>query len=150
MFYSGASGSGAALHQPAPAGQRLCRIRPVGRAEICSAKEAECRAQSQRDSDRSQIGMAKNILITGGAGFVGSHLVDALLAAGHNVRILDNLVPQVHGDQLPGYLPAEAELIRGDMQDAGAVYGALQGVEVVFHLAAVVGVGQSMYEISHY
>jgi len=94
--------------------------------------------------------MAKNILITGGAGFVGSHLADALLAAGHNVRVFDNLVSQVHGDQLPDYLPAEAELIKGDMQDAGAVNSALQGIEVVFHLAAVVGVGQSMYEISHY
>jgi dTDP-L-rhamnose 4-epimerase len=94
--------------------------------------------------------MAKNILITGGAGFVGSHLADALLAVGHNVRVLDNLTPQVHGNQLPDYFPAEAELIKGDMQDAGAVLGALQGIDVVFHMAAVVGVGQSMYEISQY
>lgn len=94
--------------------------------------------------------MVKNILITGGAGFVGSHLADALLAAGHNVRIFDNLTPQVHGNQLPGYLSNQAELIQGDMRDADAVHRALEGIDVVFHLAAAVGVGQSMYEISHY
>jgi dTDP-L-rhamnose 4-epimerase len=94
--------------------------------------------------------MAKDILVTGGAGFVGSHLVDALLAAGHKVRILDNLTPQVHGHGTPDYLSPEAEFLHGDMQDPGAVRRALDGVEVVFHMAAAVGVGQSMYEISHY
>src|SRR5690348_5604040 len=94
--------------------------------------------------------MARNILVTGGAGFVGSHLVDALLADGHKVRVFDNLTPQVHGDAIPDYLSPEAELLRGDMQDAAAVRRALEGVEVVFHMAAAVGVGQSMYEISHY
>jgi dTDP-L-rhamnose 4-epimerase len=94
--------------------------------------------------------MPKNILVTGGAGFVGSHLVDALLAAGHNVRVFDNLTPQVHGDGVPDYLSSEAEFMGGEMQDAAAVHRALDGVEVVFHMAAAVGVGQSMYEISHY
>src|SRR5437660_4300251 len=94
--------------------------------------------------------MIKNILITGGAGFVGSHLADALLAVGHNVRIFDSLTTQVHGDQVPAYLSTEAKFIKGDMRDAGAVHGALQGMDVVFHLAAAVGVGQSMYEISRY
>jgi dTDP-L-rhamnose 4-epimerase len=94
--------------------------------------------------------MSPNILVTGGAGFVGSHLVDALLAAGHNVRVFDNITPQVHGEDVPDYLSREAELVRGDMQDACAVRRALEGVEVVFHMAAAVGVGQSMYEISHY
>jgi dTDP-L-rhamnose 4-epimerase len=94
--------------------------------------------------------MSKNILVTGGAGFVGSHLVDALLAAGHNVRILDNLTPQVHGDGVPTYLSKHAELLNGDMRDANAVHRALAAIDVVFHLAAAVGVGQSMYEISHY
>src|SRR5215471_7377793 len=94
--------------------------------------------------------MRKNILVTGGAGFVGSHLVDALLAAGHKVRVLDNLAPQVHGAQVPDYLSREAELVRGDMRDCEAVRRASQGIEIVFHLAAAVGVGQSMYEIAHY
>jgi dTDP-L-rhamnose 4-epimerase len=94
--------------------------------------------------------MRRNILVTGGAGFVGSHLVDALLAAGHNVRIFDNLTPQVHGSGLPVYLNTEAELVSGDMRDPESVHRALEGMDVVFHLAAAVGVGQSMYEISHY
>jgi dTDP-L-rhamnose 4-epimerase len=94
--------------------------------------------------------VAKNVLVTGGCGFVGSHLADALVAHGHNVRVLDNLDPQVHGDSVPDYLNPEAELLRGDIQDSGAVTKALKGIDVVFHLAAVVGVGQSMYEISRY
>src|SRR5262245_52714051 len=94
--------------------------------------------------------MKKHILVTGGAGFVGSHLVDALLAAGHSVRVLDNLTPQVHGEDVPDYLSPEAELVCGDVRDAAAVRDALEGIEVVFHLAAAVGVGQSMYEIAQY
>jgi dTDP-L-rhamnose 4-epimerase len=94
--------------------------------------------------------VAKNVLVTGGCGFVGSHLVDALVAHGHNVRVLDNLDPQVHGNTIPEYLNPEAELLRGDVQDPSAVAKALKGIDVVFHLAAVVGVGQSMYEISRY
>jgi dTDP-L-rhamnose 4-epimerase len=94
--------------------------------------------------------MAKNILITGGAGFVGSHLADALLAAGHNVRIFDNLTEQVHHDGIPDYLPAEAEFVYGDVQDSVALSRAMNGIQVVFHMAAAVGVGQSMYEIERY
>lgn len=94
--------------------------------------------------------MAKNILVTGGAGFVGSHLADALLAAGHNVRIFDNLTEQVHREGAPAYLAPEAELMSGDIRDSAAVRRALDGMDVVFHLAAAVGVGQSMYEIEHY
>ncbi|HEV7550324.1 MAG TPA: NAD-dependent epimerase/dehydratase family protein [Candidatus Angelobacter sp.] len=93
---------------------------------------------------------AKNVLVTGGCGFVGSHLVDALVAQGHHVRVLDNLDPQVHGDKAPDYLHPDAELLRGEIQDPGAVSNALRGIDVVFHLAAAVGVGQSMYEISRY
>src|SRR5438270_6197910 len=94
--------------------------------------------------------MAKKILITGGAGFVGSHLADALLAAGHHVRIFDNLTGQVHRNGIPEYLPEAAEFIHGDVQDSAALRRALAGIEVVFHMAAAVGVGQSMYEIEHY
>jgi dTDP-L-rhamnose 4-epimerase len=94
--------------------------------------------------------MAKNILITGGAGFVGSHLADALLAAGHHVRVFDNLTRQVHHDGLPAYLSREVEFLAGNIQDATAVRRALDSMDVVYHLAAAVGVGQSMYEIEHY
>jgi dTDP-L-rhamnose 4-epimerase len=93
-----------------------------------------------------------HILITGGAGFIGSHLADALLAAGHRVRALDNLSPQVHGESAtrPEYLDPDVELLVGDVQDPDAVRRALQRVDAVVHLAAAVGVGQSMYEIAHY
>jgi len=91
------------------------------------------------------------VLVTGGAGFVGSHLVDALLAEGHAVRVLDNLDPQVHPKSLPpDYLNPRAEFIRGDVRDREAVTKALNGVEVLCHLAAAVGVGQSMYDVVRY
>jgi dTDP-L-rhamnose 4-epimerase len=89
------------------------------------------------------------ILVTGGAGFIGSHLVDALLERGDGVRILDNLDPQVH-DGVPDYLSPQAELLQGDVRDHDAVARALDGVSRVVHLAAAVGVGQSMYEIERY
>jgi dTDP-L-rhamnose 4-epimerase len=93
----------------------------------------------------------RSVLVTGGAGFVGSHLVDALLARGDRVRILDNLDPQVHpGGRRPAWLPGDAELVEGDVRDPAAVGGALEGMEVVYHLAAAVGVGQSMYRIADY
>ena len=96
--------------------------------------------------------MSNHILITGGAGFIGSHLADALLARGHRVRALDNLSPQVHGTERtrPDYLDDEVELVRGDVRDPDVVRRALQDINVVYHLAAAVGVGQSMYEIAHY
>jgi dTDP-L-rhamnose 4-epimerase len=92
------------------------------------------------------------ILVTGGAGFVGSHLVDALLAAGHAVRVLDSLEPQVHGPErrAPEWLDRRAELVVGDVRDRAAVARALEGVEAVFHEAAAVGVAQSMYEIERF
>jgi dTDP-L-rhamnose 4-epimerase len=96
--------------------------------------------------------MSKHVLVTGGAGFIGSHLADALLSRGHRVRVLDNLSPQVHGDgaQRPEYLHPEVELIAGDVRDGRAVRSALEGVDVVYHFAAMVGVGQSMYEVADY
>ncbi len=94
----------------------------------------------------------RKILVTGGAGFVGSHLVDALLARGDRVRIFDNLDPQVHGPERrrPPWLAEEVELIIGDMRDPDAIGRALRDVEIVYHLAAAVGVGQSMYQIASY
>jgi dTDP-L-rhamnose 4-epimerase len=92
------------------------------------------------------------VLITGGAGFIGSHLADELLAHGFAVRALDNLDPQVHGEgrRRPAYLDPGVELQVGDVRDAAAVARALHGVDAVFHLAAAVGVGQSMYNVEHY
>ena len=95
--------------------------------------------------------MAKRVLVTGGAGFIGSHLTDRLLARGYKVRLLDNLNPQVHpGSERPDYLDREAELIVGDVRDKDAVSRAVAGVDAVVHLAAAVGVGQSMYEMASY
>jgi dTDP-L-rhamnose 4-epimerase len=92
-----------------------------------------------------------NVLVTGAAGFIGSHLVDALLAAGHTVTGFDSLDPQVHpSGEWPAYLNREARWIRGDVRDPEAVAAALEGVDAVYHLAAFVGVGQSMYEIRRY
>ncbi len=92
----------------------------------------------------------KTILITGGAGFVGSHLADGLLQQGHSVRVLDNLTPQVHGRKLPTYLSPEVEIVYGDVRDRAAVQQAIEGVDAIYHFAATVGVGQSMYEIHRY
>ena len=96
--------------------------------------------------------MSGRVLITGGAGFIGSHLADELLEHGYQVRALDNLSEQVHGPgaERPGYLHPDVELIRGDVRDRAAVDRALAGVDAVFHFAAMVGVGQSMYEIARY
>ncbi len=93
---------------------------------------------------------ALNILVTGGAGFIGSHLVDALIERGHRVRVLDALIPQVHSDAVPKYLSPNAELLVGDICDRDLLSRALEGTHVVFHEAAEVGVGQSMYEPERY
>ncbi|MCM4161448.1 SDR family NAD(P)-dependent oxidoreductase [Antarcticibacterium flavum] len=96
--------------------------------------------------------MSKLILITGGAGFIGSHLADELLNTGYRVRVLDNLSEQVHGEaaKRPSYLHEEVELQVGDVRNPEDVKKALKDVQVVFHLAAMVGVGQSMYQIKDY
>jgi dTDP-L-rhamnose 4-epimerase len=92
-----------------------------------------------------------HILITGGAGFIGSHLADDLLHRGHRVRVLDTLAAQVHGSvDRPAYLHRDVDLLRGDVRDADVVRRALDGIDAVYHLASAVGVGQSMYEIEHY
>ena len=94
----------------------------------------------------------KSVLITGGAGFIGSHLADELLARGYQVRALDVLSEQVHGPERtrPEYLDDRVELVVGDIRDPEALREALGGVDAVFHFAAAVGVGQSMYEIAEY
>jgi dTDP-L-rhamnose 4-epimerase len=96
--------------------------------------------------------MSKRILITGGAGFIGSHLSDELLRHGYRVRVLDLLSPQVHGDdrRRPDYLNDDVEMMVGDVRDPDIVKRALAGVDAVYHFAAAVGVGQSMYEIANY
>jgi dTDP-L-rhamnose 4-epimerase len=95
---------------------------------------------------------SKKILMTGGAGFIGSHVADELLAHGYQVRALDCLAQQVHGKGAgrPSYLAREVDLMVGDVRDRDAVRRALRGVDAVYHLAAAVGVGQSMYQIEQY
>lgn len=95
--------------------------------------------------------VADRILVTGGAGFIGRHLARALLRRGHRVRLLDSLIEQVHGAaERPADLDPEAELIIGDVRDESVLRRALQGVDKVVHLAAEVGVGQSMYAVDRY
>lgn len=100
--------------------------------------------------------MARRVLVTGGAGFIGSHVTDLLLERGDQVRVLDTLDPQVHGPEVhdgarrPRHLSPDAELIVGDVRDADVVSKLLANTDAVIHLAAAVGVGQSMYEIVSY
>src|SRR5690625_4058406 len=96
--------------------------------------------------------MKGKILITGGAGFIGSHLTDELINQGYEVRILDTLCEQVHGPnaEIPKYLHPEAHFIKGDICDRNKVKKALENIDAVFHFAAKVGVGQSMYELEKY
>jgi dTDP-L-rhamnose 4-epimerase len=96
--------------------------------------------------------VSEHVLITGGAGFIGSHLADELLRRGHRVRALDNLSPQVHGPERrrPDYLSKDVELVVGDVRDRDAVDDALRGIDAVYHLAARVGVGESMHRIEAY
>ena len=96
--------------------------------------------------------MGNKVLITGGAGFVGAHVANELLATGYEVRALDSFHPQVHGreERRPDYLNKEVELVIGDVRDPRAIESCLKGVDAVYHFASLVGVGQSMYEIERY
>jgi dTDP-L-rhamnose 4-epimerase len=93
-----------------------------------------------------------HILLTGGAGFIGSHTADELLRRGHRVRVLDCLDPQIHGPDadFPAYLDPRVECVRGDVRRRDDLAGALDGIDAVYHLAAQTGVGQSMYELQSY
>lgn len=93
----------------------------------------------------------KTVLVTGGAGFIGSHLVDGLVAKGYRVKVLDNLYRQIHPTgKSPVYFNKQAEFIKGDVTKRSDWSKALNGTDLVCHLASAVGVGQSMYEIEHY
>jgi dTDP-L-rhamnose 4-epimerase len=95
--------------------------------------------------------MAERVLITGGAGFIGRFICEELLRRGNDVRVLDSLIPQVHGaGDATTHLPGDVELIRADVRDGDAVTRALRGIDAIVHLAAEVGVGQSMYEVERY
>jgi dTDP-L-rhamnose 4-epimerase len=96
--------------------------------------------------------MLQNILITGGAGFIGAHVANELLSHGYRVRVLDSLVPQVHGSERfrPSYLSQDVELLVGDIRDRGLLGLSLHSIDAVIHLASLVGVGQSMYQIAEY
>jgi dTDP-L-rhamnose 4-epimerase len=96
--------------------------------------------------------MGKTVLITGGAGFIASHCAAVLLGRGYHVRALDNLDPQIHGTarKPPSYLDPRVELLIGDVRSPAAVRRAIRDADAVLHLAARVGVGQSMYEVADY
>ncbi len=94
--------------------------------------------------------MKSRVLITGGAGFIGCHLCKALLARGYQIRVLDDFVEQVHAWQRADPVLCETELIVGNVRNTELVSKSLRGVDSVVHLAAEVGVGQSMYEIDRY
>ncbi len=94
--------------------------------------------------------MPRRILVTGGAGFIGCHVCKALVDRGYVVRVLDRLHEQVHAASLPNPILRDLDFILGDVRDRSLVENALRGCDAVIHLAAEVGVGQSMYEIDRY
>src|SRR4051812_26020386 len=93
----------------------------------------------------------RDVLVTGGAGYIGSHLVDQLVARDYQVTVLDNLEPQVHrSGGLPSYANAKASYVRGDVRDRGVFEPLVLATDAVVHFAAAVGVGQSMYQVDRY
>ncbi|MGA1790110.1 MAG: NAD-dependent epimerase/dehydratase family protein [bacterium] len=110
----------------------------------CGSKTTGCRFDERMRKENTHM------LVTGGAGFIGSFVVDHLLAEGYHVRILDSLCPQVHPHGRPDYLNPAAEFIHGDVRDKETLRSALDHADGVIHCAAAVGVGQSMYQVAHY
>jgi dTDP-L-rhamnose 4-epimerase len=102
--------------------------------------------------DEARLPSDALVLVTGGAGFIGSHLANSLAESGCRVRVVDALAAQVHGEEpgFPHHLHADIERLEGDIRDRDTLEAALADVTHVCHLAAAVGVGQSMYEIEHY
>ncbi|TAL52944.1 MAG: NAD-dependent epimerase/dehydratase family protein [Nanoarchaeota archaeon] len=94
--------------------------------------------------------MKRNILVTGGAGFIGSFIVDELVKKGNNVTILDNLEPQVHQGKTPDYLNKKAKFVNGTVLNRNLVSSLVKDAEIIYHEASMVGVGQSMYQIAKY
>ena len=90
------------------------------------------------------------VLVTGGAGFIGSFLVDKLINNGHDVTIFDNLEPQVHNGKIPPYLNNKATFVKGDIRNYEEIKSAVTNIDIIYHYAASVGVGQSMYQIKDY
>lgn len=93
-----------------------------------------------------------NILVTGGAGFIGSHIVDLLVDHGYDVTILDNLKPQAHGKdrRIPEYVNKKVNFVKGDIRNHALLKKLMKDADAVIHLATIVGVGQSMYQIERY
>jgi len=94
----------------------------------------------------------EKVLVTGGGGFIGSHTLDLLTESYYHVTVLDNLEPQVHGEEkkLPDYISEDVTFIHGDIRDRELLKKVIREVDTVIHLAAMVGVGQSMYQIEQY
>ena len=115
------------------------------------SRTSSASGERRRAGCRGSWRLPEVVLVTGGAGFIGRHLVEALVSRGDRVRVLDNLIDQVHqGRGRPAELSRDAELVIGDIRDESAVIAALKGVDKVVHLAAEVGVGQSMYAVDRY
>src|SRR6266511_6230187 len=108
------------------------------------------RCANRCGSSAREAGLSERVLVTGGAGFIGSHLVDALLARGDEVRVLDSLIEQAHPGGEARFLSSDAELVRADLRDREAVDRALADVDIVYHQGGMVGNGQSMVEIRRY